>query len=198
MTAGCRARGVRAACAALSVLSVLSAQACGSCDGPVAPVAPPTWEPAAAADPSPNPLAGEAVLGPVHAVGVTDLDGRAVSLAQFAGRPMIIEIWATWCGPCRQNRRLIHDLKKEFPESLAVIGVSVDSKASLVTGFLRSNPANEHEFMATPEFMQLVFARSTSNAIPKTMYVNGQGQIVDLSEGVQGARWVRAMAKNLR
>ena len=52
--------------------------------------------------------------------------------------------------------------------------------------------------MATREFMQLVATRSTSNAIPKTMYVNGRGQIVDVSEGVQGAKWVRAMAKNLK
>jgi thiol-disulfide isomerase/thioredoxin len=169
--------------------------ACGPSDAPPGGAS----VPAEASVPAVAGIPAEAgALGPVHALSVTDLEGRSVSLAQFAGRPMIIEIWATWCGPCRRNRQLVHELKKEFPDRLVVIGVSVDSKASLVTNFLRSNPANEHEFMATPEFMQLVATRSTSNAIPKTMYVNGRGQIVDVSEGVQGAKWVRAMAKNLK
>lgn len=180
-----------------AVALALVVSACGPSNGSSAPAE--AEVPSSAGAPAEAAAPAEAVtLGPVHGLTVTDLDGRAVSLAQFAGRPMIIEIWATWCGPCRRNRQLVHDLKEEFPDRLVVVGVSVDSKASLVTNFLRSNPANEHEFMATPEFMQLVATRSTSNAIPKTMYVNGRGQIVDVSEGVQGAKWVRAMAKNLK
>jgi thiol-disulfide isomerase/thioredoxin len=192
MFAVCRASRVRHAGAVALAIFIA---ACGPSDAPPGGAS----VPAEASVPAVAGIPAEAgALGPVHALSVTDLEGRSVSLAQFAGRPMIIEIWATWCGPCRRNRQLVHELKKEFPDRLVVIGVSVDSKASLVTNFLRSNPANEHEFMATPEFMQLVATRSTSNAIPKTMYVNGRGQIVDVSEGVQGAKWVRAMAKNLK
>lgn len=183
---------------AFAVALASFACACGPTGGGAPPADPPAEAVSAAVSAESSASAEATALGPVHELTVTDLDGRTVSLAQFAGRPMIVEIWATWCGPCRRNRQLINDLKKEFPERLVVIGVSVDSKASLVTNFLRSNPANEHEFMATPEFMQLVATRSTSNAIPKTMYVNGRGQIVDVSEGVQGAKWVRAMAKNLK
>lgn len=174
---------------------------------PAAPAAPvgepaPLPEPAAAA--SAEPAAAPVKLGPVHKLTVTGLDGKPVSLAQFAGRPMIIEIWATWCGPCRVNRNTIHKMKSEFPERLLVIGVSYDmapsggSTAELVKNFLKSNVANEHEFLATDEFRQFVNTRSTSNSIPKTMYVTSKGQVVDLSEGVQGASWLRGMAKNLK
>ena len=176
----------------LGVAAGLFVAACGPSDSGGAPAAVSVADEAAEAPIEP------AELGPVHEVVLADLEGGNVSLAKFAGRPMIIEVWATWCGPCRRNRQLIHELKKDFPERLVVIGVSVDSKASLVTNFLRSNPANELELMATPAFMQLLATRSISNAIPKTVYVNGRGQIVDVLEGVQSANSVRAMAKNLR
>jgi thiol-disulfide isomerase/thioredoxin len=162
---------------------------------------------AASAEPAPasaEPAAVPVKLGPVHKLTVTGLDGKPVSLAQFAGRPMIIEIWATWCGPCRVNRNTIHKMKSEFPERLLVIGVSYDmaptggNTAELVKNFLKSNVANEHEFLASDEFRQFVNTRSTSNSIPKTMYVTSKGQVVDLSEGVQGTQWLRGMAKNLK
>ena len=66
---------------------------------------------AASASPAPAPTEAPAApvkLGPIHKLTVTDLDGNPVSLAKFAGRPMIIEIWETWCGPCRVNRNNIH------------------------------------------------------------------------------------------
>jgi thiol-disulfide isomerase/thioredoxin len=142
--------------------------------------------------------------GPVHQLTVTDLDGNSVPLSKFAGRPMIIEIWATWCGPCRVNRNTIHRMKSEFPERLLVVGVSVDmppsggSAGDLVKKFLQSNEANEHEFLATAEFREFINQRSASNSIPKTLYVNSKGQVADLSEGVQGPQWLRGMAKNLK
>jgi thiol-disulfide isomerase/thioredoxin len=170
----------------------------------VEPEAPPASASGAAAAPEPAATAKPVKLGPVHKLTVNDLDGKPVSLAQFAGRPMIIEIWATWCGPCRVNRNTIHKMKSEFPERLLVIGVSYDmaptggSAAEIVKKFLQTNIANEHEFLATDEFRQFITERATSNSIPKTLYVNSRGQVADLSEGVQGPQWLRGMAKNLK
>jgi len=214
---------VRAVCASAACLVLATLVACGPgastpAGGPAAPTAAAEPQPAAPAapvgEPAPlpepaatapaEPAAAPVKLGPVHKLTVTGLDGEPVSLAQFVGRPMIIEIWATWCGPCRVNRNTIHKMKSEFPERLLVIGVSYDmapsggSTAELVKNFLKNNVANEHEFLATDEFRQFVNTRSTSNSIPKTMYVTSKGQVVDLSEGVQGASWLRGMAKNLK
>jgi len=146
-------------------------------------------------------------LGPLHQVTVTDLDGKPVSLATLAGRPMIIEVWATWCGPCVQNRQLVHSLKDQFPSRLAVVGVSVDEGApggganaagETVRRFLKSRPANEFEFPATPDFHAFVRRINPSGLIPKTIYVDSRGRVADLSEGVQTRQWLLAMAKNLK
>ena len=182
------------------------APAAPAASAPVTPPAAPATEQPAAAAPAPAaaPASVPVKLGPVHQLTVTDLDGNSVPLSKFAGRPMIIEIWATWCGPCRVNRNTIHRMKSEFPERLLVVGVSVDtppsggSAADLVKKFLQSNEANEHEFLATAEFREFINQRSASNSIPKTLYVNSKGQVADLSEGVQGPQWLRGMAKNLK
>ena len=139
-----------------------------------------------------------AVLGPVHQLVVRDLDGNPFPLSKLAGRPMIIEIWATWCGPCRKNRATVHELLPTMPKRLAIVGISVDTGSNLVKNFLKSNPANEFELMATPEFMEFVSLRNPSPSIPKTMYVDSKGRVADLAEGTQSAKWLAAMAKNLR
>ncbi|MEI7877750.1 MAG: TlpA disulfide reductase family protein [Planctomycetota bacterium] len=171
------------------------------CDGTTVPPTSSGSSPApAAAAPAAAPAATTAPseLGPVHRLTVTDLDGKQVSLAQFAGRPMIIEIWATWCGPCLANRRTVHELRGSMPERVVVIGLSVDTGAQLVRTHLKSNPANDFEGMASPEFMEFVRTINTSSLIPKTMYVDSKGRVADLSEGTQSAKWLAAMAKNLK
>ena len=169
------------------------------CEGGGTPASvPASTDVSAAADPAPPVVAQPAQLGPVHKLTVTDLEGKQVSLAKFAGRPMIIEIWATWCGPCIANRRTVHSLKDRFPSKLVVIGLSVDSGSDVVRKFFQSNPANEFEGMASPEFMEFVRTINASNSIPKTMYVDSKGRVADLSEGTQSATWLQAMAKNLK
>lgn len=144
------------------------------------------------------PAAKAPKLGPVHKLTVQDLDGNDVSLAQFAGRPMIIEIWATWCGPCKVNRRNVHSLKGQLPERLVVIGMSMDTGPQLVKSFLRSNEANPYEFMASEEFNTFIRDINPSGLIPKTLYVDSKGRVADLAEGVQSVEWLKAMSKNLK
>lgn len=202
--------GGRVALAAF-VAAVASLAGCDASEGragadasgePVAAAAPAAAS--AAATPAPEAPAQAAPLGPVHQIEVLDLDGRPVSLGTLAGRPMIVEIWATWCGPCRKNRETVHRLEPRFPEKLAVVGVSVDagsagrSPAETVRAFLKSNPANEFEFLATPAFLEFIKERNPSSSIPKTLYVDSKGRVADLSEGVQSAKWLEAMARNLK
>ena len=195
----------RVCVAAMLWFALLSSGSLAGCGGGVA--APPSdsavAEPVGSAsgspgDAAPPVVAQPAQLGPVHKLTVTDLDGKPVSLAKFAGRPMIIEIWATWCGPCIANRRTVHSLKERFPSKLAVIGLSVDSGSEVVRTFFRSNPANEFEGMASPEFMNFIRTINANNMIPKTLYVDSKGRVADLAEGTQSAQWLQAMAKNLK
>jgi len=183
--------------------SVLTIAACGEGRGGVAtdlPGAAPLG-PSSAAPPA---VASPVEPGPIHKLTVTDLDGNPVSLSRFAGRPLIIEVWATWCGPCLANRATVHSVRKSMPERVQVIGLSIDADSArgkgrdLVRNFLKSNPANDFEGMASEEFLAFMRTINPSNSIPKTMYVDSKGRVADLSEGTQAAKWLAAMARNLK
>lgn len=64
------------------------------------------------------------------------LDGHAVPFAPPAGVPLIINFWASWCEPCREEMPSLEKLSRIFrPEELLVIGVTVDSDVNLAREF---------------------------------------------------------------
>src|SRR5688500_14070242 len=55
------------------------------------------------------------------------LDGERAALAQMRGRPVLLNVWATWCHPCRQEVPALEQLHRTYaPRGLQVIGVSID------------------------------------------------------------------------
>jgi thiol-disulfide isomerase/thioredoxin len=143
------------------------------------------------------------VLGPMHAKIYKDLDGNLVDLADAAGKPIVMELWATWCGPCRKQRDLMHTLSKEFPE-IVFVAASVDEKgAAVVKDYIAKNPERNpadskvREVMATPELRQLIRARNASNSIPQVITINRKGEIMDVAVGGQSEQFMRAQMKIL-
>ncbi|MFO7262417.1 MAG: TlpA family protein disulfide reductase [Symbiobacteriaceae bacterium] len=59
------------------------------------------------------------------------LAGDTVSLARLRGEPVLLNIWATWCPPCREEMPLLQALHEEYgPRGLRVIGVSIDARGA--------------------------------------------------------------------
>jgi thiol-disulfide isomerase/thioredoxin len=56
-----------------------------------------------------------------------DLEGRAQSLAQWRGKVVVVNFWATWCGPCREEIPILVRLQKEYgPRGLQLVGIAID------------------------------------------------------------------------
>lgn len=67
------------------------------------------------------------------------LDGRLHSRADYAGKPLLINLWATWCPPCRAEMADLDALHRRLaPRGLEVIGISVDADANLVREYVRA------------------------------------------------------------
>ena len=93
-------------------------------------VSPPA--PAAAA---PRGYVPEAAPGPAPALAFTDGDGRRVGLADFAGSVVLLNLWATWCGPCVQEIPALDRLQARLGgRDFQVVAVSVDRGGGRVVG----------------------------------------------------------------
>lgn len=123
----------------LSLVAVFGASSCSSGDesrtNPSAPSAPTNSGPAPASSAAPRsksvPPSRSALI--TLPVSVTEAEMKAVSgapikLSKYAGKAMIINLWATWCGPCRLEVPELVKLHKEFrAQGLEVIGLSTES-----------------------------------------------------------------------
>jgi thiol-disulfide isomerase/thioredoxin len=168
-----------------------------------------------AAPPSDAPAGESPTTGPLHGSIFTDLDGKRVAVEEAIGKPMVIELWATWCGPCRTQRRLMHTLSAEFPDIIFVAASADEKGPQVVKDFKKKEEANEkpkegaaaakptepsrvRDLMATPEFRSLVRKRNAANSIPQTIYVNAKGEIIDVAVGAQSEKFMRAVVKNMQ
>jgi peroxiredoxin len=74
---------------------------------------------------------------------VTDLDNRKLSLADYKGKVVLLDFWATWCAPCRTEIPHFVDMQNKFgPEGFQVIGISMDDNAKPVNEFYREYKLN--------------------------------------------------------
>ena len=67
------------------------------------------------------------VIPSLPAVALTDLSGRPVAREELAGRPVLVEFWATWCPPCRGTLGWLGELKRRHGDRLAVLAVAIES-----------------------------------------------------------------------
>lgn len=80
-------------------------------------------------------------LAPAPPWALYDLTGKELRSDAFAGKVMIVDFWATWCGPCRRSIPAFIELYEEYKDKgLAVVGISLDQKGpSVVRPFVKSH-----------------------------------------------------------
>ncbi len=148
---------------------------------------------------SPVPSVATNQLQPIMTIPFADVDGNTRSLSDYAGKPILIEVWATWCGPCRTVRSVFKKHAQELQSVATVVGVSVDQGGpSVVKSYLDRNPCpGVVELMSNPEFLRILAPYDTANTIPKLIYVSPNGVIVDVEYGVPNPAFMIAMLDNL-
>lgn len=65
---------------------------------------------------------------------------KALQLNSFKGKPVILNFWATWCGPCIEEMPSLIKLVKAFPNEIELIAISGDSNLADIESFLKSFP----------------------------------------------------------
>jgi cytochrome c biogenesis protein CcmG/thiol:disulfide interchange protein DsbE len=104
------------------------------------------------------------------------LDGQEVKLADFRGKVVILDFWATWCPPCRKEIPAFIELQQQYEKSgLVIVGISFDKAVETVKEFARTEKINYPIAMGT---MELAQAYGGINSIPTTFVVDPAGKIV--------------------
>jgi thiol-disulfide isomerase/thioredoxin len=131
--------------------------------------------------------------GGVHAIKVKDLDDKEITLGELAkGKPMLIDIWATWCAPCRSYRKTLHSVHESVKDKVSMVAMSVDANGRhAVKKFLESNDSLGVEMIASPDFNAAVNKVNAKNSIPKTVLVDSKGSIVKVLVGALDADQVK-------
>jgi thiol-disulfide isomerase/thioredoxin len=112
-----------------------------------------------------------------------DLDGKPLSLSTARGKVVLLNFWATWCGPCRAEIPDLIELQKKYADKLQIIGLDVDDDdAGEVKKFVEKNGINYSIGMATND-IRMQYGGVT--ALPTSFVLNSEGRVVQKHEGLR-------------
>jgi thiol-disulfide isomerase/thioredoxin len=147
---------------------------------------------AAAATPGEVPIGG-----PLREATLRGLNGPARALSSFRGQPLLINVWASWCGPCRAEMASLERLawlepQPPYPTAFRIIGISTDDDRAQAQALLTAGNATlSHYLDARLELETMLGA----NRLPLTVLVDASGRVL---ARIYGAReWDSADARAL-
>lgn len=116
------------------------------------------------------------VLGPAPRWQLTGLDGQPLGAEQLKGKVVVVDFWATWCGPCVHEIPGFVALQKKYGErGLVIVGLSLDEKgAAVVRPFAERLGMNYPLALATPEVIE---AFGGIESIPTTFLIDREGRL---------------------
>jgi thiol-disulfide isomerase/thioredoxin len=139
--------------------------------------------PAMAAPQAPPPLVAVGQVLPD--VVMTGLNGPDRALTSYRGRPLIVNVWASWCGPCRKEAASLERLAwSEAGSRYTVIGISTDDDRNAALRWLKhSNATISHYIDLGPRWtLEHMLGAST---IPVTVLVDASGRVVARFRGAR-------------
>lgn len=111
------------------------------------------------------------------------LEGKSIKLSDYHGKIVIIDFWATWCGPCRKGVPDLVELQNEYKDKLVVIGISLDQQNTIkeLEPFMKQYGINYPVVLGT---QQVVMDYGNIQAIPTSFLIDQSGNIVDTHIGL--------------
>ena len=119
--------------------------------------------------------------GPAAPFSLQSRAGEAVSLSSLKGQVVLINFWATWCGPCRKEMPLLEQIQKKYaPLGFTMLGVNVEEDTRLMETFLKDVPVSFPILLDPANGVSKLYNVS---AMPSTVIVDRKGNVRFIHQG---------------
>jgi thiol-disulfide isomerase/thioredoxin len=110
------------------------------------------------------------------------VNGSTITLGDYSGKVLLVNLWATWCGPCRGEIPELVKLHKEFhAQGLEMVGLTTedpDRSAAQVKSFVHDFQMDYHVGWATPDVALTFMRANQSGSIPQNFIISRDGRIL--------------------
>jgi thiol-disulfide isomerase/thioredoxin len=122
---------------------------------------------------------------PLFAATLNDLDDKPVALERYKGKPLIVNFWARWCGPCRAEIPELIEIRRAHKGRIEVLGIGIEDKAEPAREFARAYEMDYPVFVAGGKGIPLMQALgNTKGGLPFTLVIDRNGQVIQKRLGV--------------
>jgi thiol-disulfide isomerase/thioredoxin len=115
-------------------------------------------------------------------ITLPDSNGKMHRLAEYRGRPLVLNFWATWCEPCRREIPLLMGLHRQYGNDVQIVGVAVDFQKDVLR-YAQAKGITYPLLMGEKDGLTAVNALGMETVFPFTVFADAQGAIVAVKVG---------------
>jgi len=128
----------------------------------------------------PSTTPGLEIGRPAPEFELPDLSGSAVSLTQYQGKIVLIDFWATWCGPCRLTMPVLENLQKEYANELVLLAVNLQEPLDEVRQYVAAQRITSRVLLDQEGRVGSTYG---SESIPMQVLIDQKGIVRDVQVG---------------
>ena len=115
------------------------------------------------------------------AIDLPDQSGAKVSLAELRGKVVLVDFWASWCAPCREEMPALQALHEKYAEDgLVIVGINIDRSPKQMNRFLKGSPVT---FRIVHDSKKKVASTYAPSAMPTSYFIGRDGTLRYIHEG---------------